>query len=439
VGLVIVLSGLTAVVGTASAPARAALVPALARTPEELTAANAVAATSENLATFAGPAAAGVMLSLLDPAIALGATAASSIVSALLVLRIGEETGTSSPPRRYSLLSREAFAGFATVIADRPTALVVGLYSAQMLVGGAVGILVTPAAADLLGMGSAGAGYLYSALGIGGLVGAAAAVVLGDRRLGLGLVLSTLAWSIPIALVGAWSVPAAALVFFALSGAGDGVVDVLGTTILQRRIPSEVFARAMGAMSTIMLGFVTLGNLIAPLALSTLGIRTALIVIGAVIPATAVLWWRPVSRLDEAAPPALLTLRSVPLLARLPPLALERLAHDAKRMSFRPGEAVFRQGDAGDRFYVVLDGEAEVAVDGRVVAQVGGGDHFGEIALLRDTPRTATVTAVVELETYALGRAAFVDAVSADAASAAAAEEVVVSRMRRALPAAEAV
>ena len=108
-------------------------------------------------------------------------------------------------------------------------------------------------------------------------------------------------------------------------------------------------------------------------------------------------------------------------------------------MSFRPGEAVFRQGDAGDRFYVVLDGEAEVAVDGRVVAQVGGGDHFGEIALLRDTPRTATVTAVVDLETYALGRAAFVDAVSADAASAAAAEEVVVSRMRRALPAAEAV
>jgi CRP-like cAMP-binding protein len=94
-----------------------------------------------------------------------------------------------------------------------------------------------------------------------------------------------------------------------------------------------------------------------------------------------------------------------------------------------PGTVIVREGDAGDRFYIVAEGEIEVSQDGRVLSELGSGGYFGEIALLRDMPRTATVIARTPVVLYALDRDDFLAAVTGHPQSAEAAESVVASRL----------
>jgi MFS family permease len=410
---IVALATVVAIVGTASAPARGALIPVLARTPEELTAANVVASTSDNLVSFVGPALGGFLLALVDPAAGFLFAAGASAFSGLVV--VGVRPPRESPAdmeERGRSLSRFALGGFQQLVGDRVVRLVMGIYCAQMLIGGTLAVLVVAAAADLLGGRQSDVGFLYSALGAGGFVGAAVALGLREGGLGRAFALGLLVWGVPLALVGAWPQFALAIVLFIVSGAGDSVVDVAGLTLLQRRIPRERLARVSGAAGTVMLAAATLGNVIAPFLIDAIGVRASIGLAGAAIPALLPLWWRPVTRLDLVAPPALPYVRAVPIFAGLPLPTLERLAAAASRVRVAAGEAVFRQGDPGDRFYVVVDGELEISVDGRVVETAGHGDHFGEIALLRDTPRTATVTAAEDAELYALERDEFLAAVS---------------------------
>jgi predicted MFS family arabinose efflux permease len=300
----IALSTLVTVVGTASASARAALIPALARTPDELTAANVVANTNENLATIVGPALAGVVLAVSGATTALLVVAATSIFSALIVIGVREprdETTVEGAPSPPSFFSREALAGFDVILRDRPTRLLVLLYSAQTFVGGIIGVLVIAAASDVLSLEQSGVGFLFAAGGVGGLLGAVAALGLRGQRLGTGMAFGIVAWAVPLALIGVWPVAAAALVFFAVSSAADAVADVAGVTLLQRLIPNEFFGRASGAFTTVLLGSITLGNLVAPFLADVIGIRAAIVVAGVAMPAAAVVWWRPLRRLDAAA------------------------------------------------------------------------------------------------------------------------------------------
>ena len=119
----------------------------------------------------------------------------------------------------------------------------------------------------------------------------------------------------------------------------------------------------------------------------------------------------------------------VPMFAPLPQLALERVARQLVPVEAAAGTAVIVQGDEGDRFYVIDEGEVDVVADGRHVASLGRGEGFGEIALLRDVPRTATVTARTPVKLYALERDAFLAAVTGHSASEEAADALIVSRM----------
>jgi MFS family permease len=431
-GIVYALGSLMGLLQSTFRPTQAALLPQLARTPEELTAANLVLTTIEGVGIFIGPAAGGLLLAATGTDVVFASTAGVFLVSAFLLVGVrGTRAATTTVVRSRFL--REALAGYGTVARDARLRLVIGLYGAQTLVAGALNVLIVVASLELLDLGKAGIGYLNSAVGIGGLAGGLGALALiGRKRLasdfGAGLVLLGL----PIALIGVFPHTAVALVLLGVVGVGTTIVDVTGVTLLQREAPDEVLTRVMGVVQSVFVGTLGLGAVLAPLLISALDVRGALISTGVVLPVLAVLAWRPLRQVDAhiAAPPRdLELLREIPIFRPLPPAAIEELASHVVPVNVRAGDVIVRQGEAGDRFYVVARGEVEVEVDGRAGGVLGAGDHFGEIALLRDVPRTATVRARTDAELLALDRDEFITAVTGNAESARAAHAVAAARL----------
>jgi MFS family permease len=431
-GIVYALAVFVSVVSTAFRPAQAALLPSLARTPEELTAANVASTTIESVASFAGPALGGLLLAATSAGIVFAATAATFIWSAFLILRLASTPSAREPADGAGIVA-EALAGFQTIAREAHLRLVVALYGAQTLVNGALNVLIVVAALDLLDLGKSGPGFLNSAVGIGGLLGAVVALALvGRRRLaadfGAGLVL----WGLPIALIGVWPNEAAALTLLAVLGIGNTLVDVAALTLLQRAAPDEVLARVFGVIESLLVGTVGVGAILAPVLISGLGVRGALIATGALLPILAALSWRRLVRIDaEVAVPEreLSLLRRLPMFAPLPAATLEHLAGAFVARWVDAGSTVVREGEPGERFYVVGSGRVEVSQDGRVLTTLGPGEYFGEIALLREVPRTATVVASEGSELLTLERDEFVAAVTGHAESKEAADAVIGARL----------
>jgi MFS family permease len=431
---VVGLAALASVTGTASGPARAALMPSLARTPEELAAANVAGTTTESVASLLGPTLGGFLLALAEPEVAFAGAAVLSLLSAVIVARIAvDETRREEARPRRRRLSREALEGFRTVVAQPGARAIVALYSVESLAVGIFGVAMIAAVIDVLELGQSGVGFASAVMSVGGLVGAVIGLALGGRRLAVALGGGVLLWGVAVALVGAWPEPAFALVLLGVAGLGDTVADASGITILQRTIPEEVLSRAFGALAMILWGAAALGAVVAPALIELLGIRGTLVATGAPVALLALVAWGALRRADAAAAPspALELLRAVPLFALLPLPALERLAAAASPVQVRARGELVRQGQPGDRFYIVESGEVDVTVDGRGVATLGRGDHFGEIALLHDVPRTATVTARGDAGLYTLEREEFVGAVTGDAASLEAANAAIGSRLAR--------
>lgn len=432
------LAVLAAVAGVVVGPAEAALTPALARTPEELTAANVSSSTIESVGTFAGPALGGFLLAATSTSVVFFVTAGLLLATALVVSRIPEE-------RRPEAEHEEeeggggVLAGFRAIAGDPGLRLVVGLLAAYTLVDGALDVLIVVLALETLDLGSAGVGFLNSTAGVGGLVGVVvAAALVGRSRLATDIGAGMALWGIPIVLIGIWPNKAAALALLAAVGAATTLLGVAGDTLLQRAVPDAVLARVFGALDSVLLVAIAAGAAAAPALVDLLGARGALLVVGAVLPLLALLSWRRLTAIDDAAQVPrreLDLLAGHPIFAPLPPATREALARRLVLRRVAPGDTIFRQGDPGDDFYLVADGRVRVAVDGEPVAELGPGEGFGEIALLRDVPRTATVEAVTEATLYALDRASFLGAVNRYGESAAAAERVVGTRLGAARPA----
>jgi MFS family permease len=192
-------------------------------------------------------------------------------------------------------------------------------------------------------------------------------------------------------------------------------MDVSGRTLLQRVAPPEVLARAFGLLEGFSMGGLAVGAAVAPFLVETFGIGAALLIVGAALPLTLVLTIRPLLRLEtvpRTPPREIRLLRAIPIFASLPSPTLERLAATLERIDAPAGAVIVRQGDAGDRFYVIDEGIVSVTIDGHAVRQLGPGDFFGEIALLRDVPRTASVAAREAVRLYALPRDAFLSVTS---------------------------
>jgi MFS family permease len=428
--VVFALAAGIAVVSTAFRPAEAAALPVLARTPDELAAANVASSTIASVGTFAGPALGGLLLAATSTAVSFAATAVSFVWSALLIARIRVDPAAASTRRRAPGRFDAVGAGFRVIARDGRLRLVIGLYAAQTLVFGVLSVLLVVMALDVLALGDAGVGLLTSAIGIGGLLGAiATAATVGSGRLGYPFAAGIALSGAPVALIGGVPETGAALLLLGLFGIGDALVEVIARTLIQRIADEQVLGRVFGALESLVLAAVAGGALLAPGLLETLGARGALATTGSLLPVLVALTWRALARLDAPADRRAALLRSVPFLAPLPTVTVDRLASELVDVRARSGEEVIRQGDAGDRFYVIADGTVDVLVDGAVTGRLGVGDYFGEIALLREVPRTATVLAATDVLLHALERAEFLAAVAGDEVGSRAADAVVAARL----------
>jgi MFS family permease len=432
--VVYALAVAAAIAQTPVRSAQAALTPSLSRTPEELTAANAVASTIESLAVFVGPAVAGLLLAWTSTELVFGVNAAMLAVTALTVLRIDAPRAKRAPELEASTIASEALAGFRVIGRHRYLRILIGLLTAQTLVAGALQVFIVVTAFELVERGEAGVGYLNSALGVGALLGGIFALSLtGARRLSPPFALGVLGWGVPLILLGFWPEFALALVLLAIVGAGNSLMDVAGFTLVQRAVPDDVLARVFGVIQMVWLLTLGLGALFAPVLVDAIGIETALIVTGAFLVVLVALFFPKLSRIDaEAAAPRadeLRVLASVPIFSPLPGASLEHLSGRLVPLRLEPGTVIVREGDPGDRFYIVAEGEVAISTDGFPISELGPGEYFGEIALIRDVPRTATVVAKTPVVLYALDREDFLAAVTSHAPSEEAAEEVVSARL----------
>ena len=297
------LAVLVAIVSTAFHPAQAALTPSLARTPEELTAANAVGSTIESVGTFAGPALGGLLLAATSIGVVFIVMAALFLWSAFFVLRIRTEaapapaSGAEHPPFLH-----QATAGIRTIVKEPNVRVIVGLYGCQTLVAGALRVFIVVMAFRLLDTGNAGVGFLNSATGIGGLLGAFATIIIvGRSRLATDFGVGVVLWGLPIALIGIWPNEWLALIMLGVVGVANTIVDVAAFTLLQRAVPDEVLARVFGVLQSVLLGTIGIGSVLASGLVSVFGARTTLVVAGAFLPAVALLTYRRLVAIDRAA------------------------------------------------------------------------------------------------------------------------------------------
>ncbi len=430
VGLVYVLAGLVSIAYSAVRPAQAALLPSLATSPAELTAANVTSSTVESLGIFGGPAIGGLLLAATSVEVVFGAAAVAFLFSAVLVSRV-HITERPEPPERRGSAVREFAAGFVTLATQPGLRVLVLLLVAQTLVAGALNVLIVVSALQLLDLGEQGVGFLNSAVGIGGLVGAMVSALLIGRRLTSNFLLGILLWGVPIALIGLFPEPGPALFFLALVGLGNTLVDVSAFTLLQRAVPDDVLARVFGAVQSLWVGTIGVGAIVAPILIAAFDVRGALLITGALLPILATLLRRRLAELDEVPVPEreLELLLAIDIFAPLPPATLESLARSLIPVRVEASREIVREGEPGDRFYIIESGEVEVLSDGRVINVEGPGEYFGEISLLRDVPRTATVRAQDDVELRALERDDFIAAVTGHAVSSEVADSIVATRL----------
>jgi MFS family permease len=423
------LVAVSSIVGTLFRPAKSALLPALVASPRELTAANVASSTLESVAMFLGPALGGALLAVSSPSVVFAANGLAFLWSAALVfgLRAYEPVRERVAREPGQPVVSTLMAGISTIVHEPSLRTLVGLYGAQTLVAGAVNVLVVVAAFQVLDLDEAGVGLLYAAVGVGGLLGGFVALVLAARgRLARDFAIGLALFGLPLALIGGLPTAFVAVVALAIVGIGNSLVDVNALTIMQRAVPDAVLGRALGALDGLILATLGLGSVLAPLLIGLVGAEWSLVITGALLPVLALLTLPRLRAIDVAAavPQATGLLRGVPLLAALPEPVLERLALESATAVYPAGATIIREGDAGDLFYVVSSGT--VGILGK---EFGPGEAFGEIALLRDVPRTATATAMTDVSLVTLERAPFVAAVTGHAPSAAEADTLVAARL----------
>ena len=429
--VVYILAVLAAVPLAAHRPCHLALAPLLARTPRELAASNVAALTFESAALLLGPAGAALLLAVSGPAAVFGACAVASFLSFVAIAGVHPSI-VGEPPAKRAGVVLELRVGAQALARNPPVRLVVALFGAQAFVRGALGVLLVVAAIDLLGMGESGVGILTAAFGVGGVLGALAGISLvGGGRLGRPFQLALAGWGLPLVAFGLWPASAIAVVCLSLTGVANSLLDVSGFTSMQERADEKMIGRIFGLLELVGIAAVGIGSLLAPLAVEPLGTRGTLIAAGALLVALAAIAHGPLGHIDDgvdvrAAELELLGRASV--FAPLPYPALRRLAASLGEQRAEPGEFILRQGDEGDVVYVIVQGRVSVTRDGEPLRDLGPADVFGELALLLDVPRTATVVATEPVVLRTLAREPFLAAVTGDQLSHEALRRIVTAR-----------
>ena len=432
--IILLLAAGFSVLASGQQPAQAALLPSLARNPRELAVANSLRQGAANAAYFVGALAGGGAAAGLSVAagFAVALVAAAGALLALAAMS-ADAVPAHRAPRAGASLAGELLLGLREVRATSELRDAAGLRAAIAFVYGILDVLMVVVAVELVGLGTGGVGVLNSAWGAGGVLGGFAALALLARgRFATAMDAGAAGIAVPLALLAAAAQPAVAIVAFVVLGLGWAIAETAGQTLLQRLSSDESLARVFGVAEASSQAMVALGSVAASLLIAGFGIQGALLATALVVPIVVIARWRSMRRLDtQAVVPEreLRALRAVDLFAPLPLATVETLAVRAAAQVVFAGEPVLRVGEVGSRFYVVADGAFEVQA-GPIVRRLGPGDYFGEIALLRDVPRTAAVRAETDGLLYVLAREPFLAAVTGHARAAQAAEAVVDARLR---------
>jgi MFS family permease len=405
------LAAAAATAVTMTRPAQAVLTPSLARTPEELTAANVASGWIESLSVLGAPALAGVLLGLGGAGTVFAVMAGVALASALLVAPV-----RGPGPAGGGAVTAGTLDGLRLVAREPGPRALVWLLGVESLAIGALDVLYVVLAVGVLGHSGSTAGYLNAAFGAGGVAGVAVTVALvGRRRLAPALLAGLVLW-------------AAAL---AVAGVGRTTLDVAGRTLLQRISRPDALARAFGLLEGVSMAGLAIGSIAASGFVAVVGGRGAFVCVAAILPVAAAFVLRNVLAADAAVLPVveMARLRALRIFRPLGAPSLEALARALEPVEAPAGTTIIREGDGGDRFYVLAEGAVEVSRHGERVGELRRGDCFGEIALLRDVPRTATVTALTHVRLDALDKAAFISAVTGHDPSARLADELVQARL----------
>ncbi len=416
--VLLVLVAADAVISAPYRPAQSALLPVLSRTPRELAASAAGVSTAKTLSQALGAIAGGFLLVIVSPAAVFGGAAALMVVASLAtrqfagtpirVSKAGSSGGVRGLVRETLGAVRYPYVGGLLVVSGLRT-FVRGMWIAIAVI----------ASLRLLHAGSAGVGLLMLAAGIGALAAVPmSAALIGRRRIGNPMILAFVACGIPLVIIAGVPVLYMALFFVAAWGVGMAVADVATFSLLHRLLDTPMLPRVTGAIESAKLALEGLGALVGPILASLLGIRWALTIAGLPLPAVVLVGRKLLHRLDDTAGERthiLALLHGVPFLETLDMASLESLAGRVVQLSVPAGSDIVRQGEDGDRFYVVKSGSADVIVDGFCVGSVTGGGYFGERALLRNVPRMATVRSREPMDLLVLPQADFVTALTGQA------------------------
>jgi MFS family permease len=425
---------------TLTRPVQSVILPGVTHSPGELTAANAVSGLAENLGIFLGPLAGGILLGRHQPGDVFAAFAVVALAAATLVARLPDADLHTTLAAGGSS-SGDGFRGFVgglREIAELPAVVVImAVITMGTIVIGALDILFVATALDLLHLDESWAGFLYAVFGLGGILGAAATVSLvGKRRLTPTMAGSGGLFGLPIAAIGIFVSPLTAPILFALGGAGFSIVNVAARTLLQRSAPEQALVRVFGALEGLSMFALAAGSVLTGSMVALLGVRGTLVLSGLLVPALLLLAWSRLGAVDRHArtpdPVALELIRREPIFAPLSALAIERILAELTWLDLPAGHVLIREGDPGDRFYLIAEGTVEVTVRGVHASFRGPGDHLGEIALLRRIPRTATVVTTTPSRVIAVERDRFLEAVTGHPQSRERAEAVIDERLRRA-------
>jgi MFS family permease len=397
---------------TLSRPAQASLLASLVEHPDELTAATAVSGWMESASALAGPALAGLLIALDGPGLVFAAFAIAVGVSLLLVSRLQP----MEPPAADDADESQddgVLAGLRILRREAATRALVLVIAAEHLAIGALDVLVVVLAISALGLGSPAAGYLNAAFGLGATVGGLAAVgLIGARSISRPLVGAAIAWGVAFVVLGVARTAPIAFAVLPVAGLCQAVVDTAGRSLLVRVTPHAVLGRVFGVLEGLAMAALAAGSLLVPILVALGGVRLALLGVAAVLVVAVTVPLATLRAVGRAVPrpDAIRLLRGHPLFSSLPAPVLEGLARDLQADPVRAGRVVITEGDIGDRFYLIADGSFDVTIAGDHLRTLADGDGFGEIALLRDVLRTATVTARTDGLLYGLERQPFLDA-----------------------------
>jgi MFS family permease len=392
-----------------------------ARTPTELMSWNAVRSSAKAAGSLAGPLLAAIVLAFAEPATMFAILGVACAVTALLTaIRLPHDDRLPTELSITRVLT-DAAVGLRYVASDPgPRRVVVVMGCSEFMIG-ALDLVVVAVAFELLGRGGSAAALLTVTFGAGTLLAALLVSRLQSWRLTRLVTVGAALFTVPLIVLGEASLLGVALAVTALLGAGYGMIEVGGQTLLQRSCSETLTSRAFGALTSTSLIAAAVGAALAGRLLDTGDLGPAIAVLGlsgSVVLLGGSVWLRRTERsLHTGDPETVAALRTVSFMAALPQPTLERLARVAERRSATADTAIVVEGTRGDEFFVLIDGAAEVRRGGDVVARLVAPCSFGEVALLHDDVRTATVTTTGPSRLLVVRQGDFLDAISRTATS----------------------